>query len=73
MEDHICTLCGKLVRAEDQREFKPVAVELRRAIRDRIDCIREHVVGIALFDRILDLNVFASGTATGSTTEQRLP
>jgi len=68
MQDRITGLLGKLVRAEGHHELSTVAAELQRAIRHRIDSMRQDVVGIALFDRIVDLDANASQAAIGSKT-----
>ncbi len=68
MQDQISKLCGKLVQAEAQDEFKPVAAELQRAIRRRIDAVRRDVEHIALLDRILDLGAIDSAVAEESST-----
>jgi hypothetical protein len=68
MQDSISKLCGKLVQTELQDEFKPLAAELQRAIRQRIDSVRQDVAHIAILDRILDLDAPASEAAKESRT-----
>jgi predicted Rdx family selenoprotein len=59
MQDHISKLCGKLVLARHQNQIKPEAAELRQAIRDHVEAVREDVAKIAFVDRIVEVDVLA--------------
>lgn len=56
MVDKIIWLCGRLLEAENEDVVQPVAAELRQAIRDRIETVRQDFVDLALIARIGELN-----------------
>jgi len=61
MQDRITSLCSKLVRAEDPKELAPVAHQLKQAIRERVDSVREYAVELALLDQLVDGDAFCNG------------
>jgi uncharacterized protein YeeX (DUF496 family) len=52
-QDQITRLCSRLMKA-DQQELHPVAKQLRRAIHDQVDRVRENAFEVALVDRLTD-------------------
>ena len=40
MEDHIRTLCTRLLSTTDDQEVMPILVELQDALRQHIECLR---------------------------------
>lgn len=59
MGDKIIGLCGRLLETENEDAVGPVAAELRQAIRDRIETVRQEFVDIALIDHIGELDGIA--------------
>lgn len=53
MPDEITKLCFRLIRAEDPDELRPAATELKEAIRQRFETVRENALEIALLDRLV--------------------
>jgi hypothetical protein len=57
MQDRITILCRKLVATRHPEEIQPVSQQLRHAIAERVERIREKVVEVVLIDRIVDQHV----------------
>lgn len=57
--------------SEDPAELRPVARQLRNAIRERMDRIRENAIGIAIIDRVVDLDAMIQTCAGESTNTAR--
>jgi hypothetical protein len=53
MQDQITKLCRKLMETERPDELQPVSAQLRRAIHERVDHVREGALEVALLDRIV--------------------
>ena len=53
MSDKITKLCVRLLKAEHPDELQPVASELKQAIRERFDAVRESALEVALLDRLV--------------------
>jgi len=53
MADRITSLCARLVQTEEAAEIRPVADDLRSAIHEHIDKVREIACEILLLDRIV--------------------
>ena len=56
MADKIIWLCDRLLEAENEDAVQPVAAELRQAIRDRIETVRQDFADLALIARIGELD-----------------
>lgn len=54
MVDRIANLCARLLETEEPAEVRPVADDLRSAIHEHIDNVRETACGILLLDRIVN-------------------
>lgn len=57
--------------SEDPAELRPVARQLRNAIGERMDRIRENAIGIAIIDRVVDLDAMIQTCARESTDTAR--
>lgn len=57
--------------SEDPAELRPVARQLRNAIRELMDRIREDAIGIAIIDRVVDLDAMIQTCARESTDTAR--
>jgi hypothetical protein len=57
MQDRITILCRKLLATRHPEEIQPVSQQLRHAIAERVERIREKVVEVVLIDRIVDQDV----------------
>lgn len=68
MQDPIALLCRKLLWSEDPEELRPVANQLQNAICERMDRIREKAIGMAIVDRVVDLDSF-TGTHAKKSAE----
>jgi hypothetical protein len=53
MADRIASLCARLLESKETVELRRVADDLRSAIHDHIDGVRETACGIWLLDRIM--------------------
>ena len=54
MQDQITPLCRKLLRTRLPDEIHPISQQLRHAITDQVERIRERVVGVAIIERIVE-------------------
>lgn len=54
MSDRITSLCTRLLETEEPAEISPVADDLRYAIHEHIDKVRETACEILLFDRVVN-------------------
>lgn len=54
MVDRITNLCARLLETEEPAEIRPVADDLRSAIHEHIDSVRETACGILLLDRVVN-------------------
>ena len=54
MPDRITSLCTRLLEAEEAAEVRPVADDLRSAIHEHINKVRETACKILLLDRVLN-------------------
>ena len=54
MADRITSLCARLVQTEEAAEIRPVADDLRSAIHEHIDKVRETACEILLLDRVVN-------------------
>lgn len=68
MQDEITRLCFRLIGAEDPNELSPTAIELKQAIRERFDAVRESALEIALLDKLVTGHV--PGSVHGSQLKQ---
>ena len=71
MQDQITRLCRRLVCSEDPAELRPVARQLRNAIAERMDRIRENAIDVAIIDRVVDLDAMTRMHAKESTGSAR--
>jgi hypothetical protein len=53
MSDNITKLCVRLLKAEHPDELQPAAAQLKQAIRERFDAVREGALEVALLDRLV--------------------
>lgn len=54
MQDRIANLCARLLETREPAEIRPVANDLRSAIHDHIDRVREAAYEIFLLDRVVN-------------------
>lgn len=54
MRDQITRLCNRLMKTQNANEVRPVSAQLQRAIRERVEKVRENAVEVVLLDRIVD-------------------
>jgi len=54
MTDRITSLCIRLLQTEEPAEIRPVANDLRSAIHEHIDQVRETACQILLLDRVVN-------------------
>jgi len=54
MPDRITHLCARLLETEEPEEIRPIANDLRSAIHEHIDKVRETAWGILLLDRVVN-------------------
>jgi hypothetical protein len=54
MADRITSLCARLLKAEVPTEIRPVADDLRSAIHEHIDKVRETACQVLLLDRVVN-------------------
>jgi hypothetical protein len=54
MSDRITSLCTRLLETEEPAEIRPVADDLRYAIHEHIDKVRETACEILLIDRVVN-------------------
>lgn len=54
MPDRITSLCSRLLETEEPAEIRPVADDLRSAIHEHIDKVRETAYEVLLLDRVLN-------------------
>lgn len=54
MSDRITRLCTRLLETEEPAEIRPVADDLRCAIHEHIDKVRETACEILLIDRVVN-------------------
>src|ERR1700757_3878353 len=54
MSDRITSLCTRLLETEEPAEIRPVADDLRYAIHEHIDKVREMACEILLIDRVVN-------------------
>lgn len=73
MPDKITKLCTRLVAEDDPREFRPVAVQLQRAIRERLESVRESAIPVVLVDKIINWQGFFTERHQGERHVSRAP
>jgi hypothetical protein len=71
MQDRITILCRKLLATRHPEEIQPVSQQLRHAIAERVERIREKVVEVVLIDRIVDQDVLNRMPAKENTDAPR--
>jgi hypothetical protein len=71
MQDRITILCRKLLATRHPEEIQPVSQQLRRAIAERVERIREKVLEVVLIDRIVDQDVLNRMPAKENTDAPR--
>lgn len=54
MPDRITSLCARLLKTEKVEDSRPVADDLRSAIHEHIDKVRETACEILLLDRVVN-------------------
>ena len=54
MADRITSLCARLLETEEPAEISPLADDLRSAIHEHIDKVRETACEILLLDRVVN-------------------
>jgi len=54
MPDRISTLCARLLDTQEPEEVRPLADDLRSAIHEQIDKLREAACEILLLDRVVN-------------------
>ena len=59
MQDRITILCRKLVGTRRPEEIHPISQQLRHAITEQVERIREKVVEVAVIDRIVDREILS--------------
>ncbi len=57
MQDRITMLCGKLLRTRRPEEIHPISQQLRHAITEQVEHVREKAVEVAIVDQIVDQDV----------------
>jgi hypothetical protein len=57
MQDRITMLCGKLLRTRRPEEVYPISQQLRHAITEQVERVREKAVEVAIIDHIVDEDV----------------
>lgn len=71
MQDRITILCRKLLGTRRPDEIQPISQQLRHAITERVEHIREKVVEVVLIDRIVDQDVLSRMPAKEHTDAPR--